>query len=233
MPTARQIKNQLGKLATAKRARINAWFFKTGKGGYGASDKFIGVAVPQQRKIAKQFKALGLTEIQKLLHSPIHEHRLTGLHILVNQYQRAEPTRQKKLCGFYLRHIQRVNNWDLVDSSAPYILGDYLLNRPRTILSRLSKSKSLWKRRIAIVSTFAFIKKNQFTDTLRIAKQLLSDKEDLIHKATGWMLREVGKRNQPELEKFLRQYAAKMPRTALRSAIEKFDSVKRKNYLKA
>jgi 3-methyladenine DNA glycosylase AlkD len=195
---------------------------------------FLGIVVPEQRKIAKKYKDLSLPEIQKLLSSKIHEHRMTGLFILVDKYKRADLNGKQEIFDFYLANarLRNINNWDLVDLSAPNILGDYLLDKDRKILYKLSVSKSLWERRIAILSTFAFIRTGEFGDTIKISEILLKDKHDLIHKAVGWMLREVGKRDQKVLERFLENNCQKMPRTMLRYAIEKLEDRKRKKYMK-
>ena len=207
-------------------------------GEYGHGDKFLGVAtVATQRGVAREFQALLLQEIAKLLTSAFHEIRFVALEILVMQYEAAAKLKdvavQKKICGFYLGHTARVNNWDLVDTSAPYILGDYLLTRPkeRRVLYHLVKSENMWERRIAVVATQKLIAAGQYEDTIKLAKILLPDTHDLIHKATGWMLREVGKKSVPTLEQFLKTNATKMPRTMLRYAIEKFPPQKRAAYL--
>lgn len=233
MPSLNQLKKELRKLADPKRAKVSRWFFKTGPGEYGAGDRFIGIKVPTQRSVAKKYNDLSLADIQELLKSKIHEHRLVALLILINKYKRSEALERKKIAEFYLKNAARVNNWDLVDLSCPNILGDYLLDKSRKALYELAGSKNLWQRRIAIVSTYAFIRERQFSDTLKIAKILLNDKHDLIHKAVGWMLREVGKRDRTVLEKFLRQYAGIMPRVMLRYAIEKFSQAERRSYLKS
>lgn len=230
-----QLKKDLQKLANPTKAKTALWFFKTGQGEYGEGDKFLGVSVPNQRTIAIKYKDLAITSLQSLLSSKIHEYRLTALFILVSQYNQAKKDGQKKkeIVDFYLKNTPNINNWDLVDSSAHYILGGYLLDEPdRKILYKLAKSTNLWEKRIAIISTLAFIRANQFDDTLRIAEVLLNDKHDLIHKAVGWMLREVGNRNLKVAEEFLQRYYRQMPRTMLRYAIEKFSENKRLSYLK-
>ena len=196
MPSLKQLKGELKKLANKKQAAILASFFKTGQGEYGAGDIFFGIKVPAQRIVAEKYYDLALSELQELLNSKIHEHRLIALLILLGQYKQAETQNRKRLVDFYLKNTKQVNNWDLVDLSCHYILGDYLLVKPRRILYQLAKSKNLWEKRIAIISTFAFIRKNEFSDTLKIVEILLRDEHDLIHKAAGWMLREVGKRDQ-------------------------------------
>lgn len=203
-------------------------FFKTGPGDYGAGDKFIGVVVPDQRKIAKKYKDLSLIDLQTLLDSPIHEHRLTALFILIFQFK-ASP---QKIYNFYLKNLKNINNWDLVDSSAPKIMGQYLKDKKnRDILYKLVKSKNLWRRRIAVLTTYTFIKNNDFKDCLKLSKILLNDDHDLIHKATGWMLREIGKIDLSVLLKFLDKNYKKMPRTMLRYSLEKLSETKRQYYL--
>jgi len=231
--TASIIRNKLQKLANPKIAEHSARFFKTGTGEYGEGDRFLGIRVPQQRKIAKKYRNLPLNEVRNLLQSDYHEERLTALLILVYRFPKADPDLQKKIYDFYLSNTDRVNNWDLVDSSAPKIMGPWLMNRPRDILFELATSKNLWERRIAIMATFHFIKQNDFEDTLKIADLLLDDPHGLIHKATGWMLREIGKRDEPLLESFLNPRYRNMPRTMLRYVIEKLPKNKRKAYLES
>lgn len=233
MSTASQVQATLQAVATPARAKASAWYFKTGPGQYGEGDVFIGVTVPEQRKIARQFRDLDLSEIAKLLESPIHEHRLTALEILVYQYRQADPGTKKALASFYHKHRAYVNNWDLVDGSAPQILGDYLTNHSRAVLRRLAASDSIWDRRIAVVTTSAWIRQGDPSDALKIIDMLMADKEDLIHKACGWMLREVGKSCGREvLEDYLKIRYKTMPRTMLRYAIEHFDQPLRQRYLK-
>ena len=221
------------KLANPKQAKLLQRFFKTGKGEYGEGDIFLGIKVPEQRKIAKKYPDLSLKEIQELLLSKIHENRLTSLFVLIEQYKKSDEKGKKEIFGFYLKNTKNINNWDLVDLSAPKIVGDYLLDKNRSILYKLAKSKSLWERRISILSTAAFIWNNEYKDTLKISGILLNDKHDLIHKGVGWMLREVGKRvSQEKEEEFLRKHYKKMPRTMLRYAIERFSEKKRKFYMK-
>lgn len=234
----RKITKALAQISNQQKALNCARFFKTAPGQYGAGDIFIGVTVPEQRKIARQFCDAPLTDLHRLLQSKIHEHRLTALHILVLQFQKAlkssEMSVARDLYQFYLEHTACINNWDLVDASAPYIVGDWLVNQPikeRRILHTLVYSENLWERRTAIVSTWMLIRNGQYADTLAIAKILLRDSHDLIHKATGWMLREVGKRDEATLIKFLDKHAPEMPRTALRYAIEKLTPRQRKLYL--
>ena len=228
---ARDVQRVLRKLANHKKAKLYAGYFKTGKGEYGEGDKFLGITVPVQRTVARQFADLPLSEIAKLLKSHVHEDRFTALEIL-----KMKPI-SKAIAAFYLKHTKYINNWDLVDTSAPYILGPVV---DRKILYKLATSKNLWERRIAIVTTQYFIRRGDFADTLKIAEILLHDSQDpvklrhgasLIHKATGWMLREVGNRDVKVLEQFLATHAPRMHRTMLRYAIEKFPQEKRKKYL--
>lgn len=225
-------KKALRKYASKEKKRVLSRFFKTGEGEYGAGDKFIGVVVPNIRKVANVYQGLSLSEIKKLLISKIHEERLLALLILVNKFTEAENIAQKSVIyKFYLGHTRYINNWDLVDISSHEICGKYLLNRPKNDLYRLARSGILWERRIAIVSTYRFIRNGQFKDTLKIAQILLKDSHDLIHKACGWMLREVGKQDLKALESFLKSHYKTMPRTMLRYSIEKFPEPKRRKYL--
>jgi 3-methyladenine DNA glycosylase AlkD len=231
LPTRKQVERALAAVASRKRAKALAWFFKTGKGEYGEGDRFLGVTVPAQRKIALKHLGLPLDGIAGLLASPIHEHRFTALEILVAQYARADNAGRSRIFAFYLRHAERANNWDLVDTSAPYIVGEHLKKRPRAVLGRLAASPSLWKRRIAIVSTLALIRHGEIDDALRIAEKLLTDRHDLIRKAVGWMLREAGKVSSPALLQFLRKHYPSIPRTTLRYAIERFPAARRRRIL--
>ncbi|OGD97460.1 DNA alkylation repair protein [Candidatus Curtissbacteria bacterium RIFCSPLOWO2_01_FULL_38_11b] len=226
-----KLRIELRALADSKRARILGRFFKTGKGQYGEGDVFLGVTVPQSRKLAKKFGDLKISEIKVLLKSKIHEERLVALLNLVDQFQSADDKNKKQIFDFYLKNTKYVNNWDLVDLTAEKIVGAYLLDKPKSILYKLAKSKNLWERRIAIVATYYFIKNNEFDDTLKIAKLLLFDNHDLLHKAVGWMLREVGKKDQRVLEKFLKENYKNIPRTTLRYAIERFGQKLRQAYL--
>lgn len=223
----------LKKLADRDRAKILQRFFKTGKGEYGDGDVFLGITVPQSRAIARKHKDLSFNDISKLLQSKIHEERLVALLILVHNFQIGDDTKKQQVFDFYLKNTKYINNWDLVDSSADKILGEYLLERPRDILVRLAYSNNLWERRIAIIATFQFIKKQkEYKWTFKIAEILLKDQHDLIHKATGWMLREVGKNiSQEAEEEFLKKHYKQMPRTMLRYAIERFPEKIRKTYL--
>ncbi|MCK5149736.1 DNA alkylation repair protein [Candidatus Pacearchaeota archaeon] len=217
--------------ANPEKAKILQGFFKTGEGEYGEGDIFLGVTVPQIRKIAKEYSGLNLIKIEKLLKSKIHEHRLTAIIILGEKYKKAKEEEKENIFNFYLNNSQNVNNWDLVDLSAPKIIGNFLLDKDKNILYKLVRSENLWEKRIAIISTFSFIRKEEFEDCLAISELLLNDKHDLIHKAVGWMLREIGKRNLEVEENFLKQHYKNMPRTMLRYAIEKFEEEKRKSYL--
>jgi len=227
-------RKELGSKANQEKAKVLQGFFKTGKGEYGEGDIFLGIVVPEQRKIAKKFADLELAELQKLLESKIHEERLASLFILVAKFKKAKENEKlrKEIFDFYLANTRNINNWDLVDLSAPNIVGNYLIDKDKSILFKLAKSKNLWEKRIAVLATFEFIRRNEFETTFRIAEILLNDNHDLIHKAVGWMLREIGKRDPEAEEKFLKKHYGKMPRTMLRYAIEKFDEKKRRFYLK-
>ena len=229
---AKEVINALKTLATEERRKVNEWFFKTGKGEYGYGDIFLGVTMPDIRRIAKKFsQEISLQELTELIQNPIHEVRLCALIILVNKYKKEN---SDKIYQYYMDHLTAINNWDLVDSSAPYIVGDYLYKHPEKskILIDFSHSENLWVRRISIVSTFTFIKNNEFNTTLEIAKLLLNDNHDLIHKALGWMLREIYKRDERIIKRFLRQNYAQIPRTTLRYAIERMDKEEKLLYLK-
>ncbi len=225
------LKANLKNLADRKRAKVSAWFFKTGKGQYGEGDIFLGITVPKMRETAKKYLDLSLRDIEKLLLSKIHEYRFVALVILVSKFDKSDEAGKRKIFEFYVKNAKNVNNWDLVDCSAPYIVGEYLQEKQKDILYTFAQSKNLWERRIAIVSTQAFIRKNKFGDTLAISEILLGDSHDLIHKAAGWMLREVGKKNQATLEGFLKKHYQKMPRTMLRYAIERLDAKKKQFYM--
>lgn len=230
--TLAEIRLDLRTHASEEKAAILRRFFKTGPGEYGEGDCFIGVQVPATRKVAKRHASIPLRQVRSLLNSPVHEERLLALLILVQKYGKADSTEQHALYEFYTAHTARINNWDLVDLSADKIVGAYLLSRKRTVLRRLARSNDLWERRIAIVATFHFIRHGQFEDTLAVAGLLLGDDHDLIHKAVGWMLREVGKRDQAAEERFLKCHYRIMPRTMLRYAIERFAEPKRQAYLR-
>jgi len=227
-----QLKKELKNLAKPKQAKILQRFFKTGPGEYGEGDVFLGIKMPIQRKVEEKYLNLSVSDLQKLLKDQIHEYRMVGLLILVGKYKQAGLKEKKELFNFYLKNTRNINNWDLVDVTCPNIVGDYLLDKPRYILYRLVKSKSLWDRRIAIISTFAFIRSNDLKDAFKLSAILLNDKHDLMHKAVGWMLREAGKKDQTALERFLNRHAKIMPRTMLRYAIERLSEPKRKFYMK-
>ena len=227
----KELRAELLELADAEIAAHSQRFFKTGPGEYGEGDQFIGIRIPVLRKLAKRHTDLSLDETADLLQSPIHEERLLALLILVYQFEKADTKEQKQIFDFYRQHLAQVNNWGLVDSSAHVMVGGYLRDRSRRWLHQMAKSKSLWRRRVAIIATYHFIKHDDFDDTLVISETLLHDKEDLIHKAVGWMLREVGNRDRPVEEAFLKRHYQDMPRTMLRYAIEKFPEVLRKKYL--
>lgn len=225
------VQEALRKMADPEVAESSTQFFKTGPGEYGEGDRFLGIRVPKVRKVARKFKQLSLEETERLLHSDYHEERLCALIILVNKSKKAEKDELKKVSDLYLGNTEYINNWDLVDTSAEHIVGAYLSDKDRSILYELAKSDNLWERRIAILSTFHFIKNDDFDDTLAIAELLLEDEHDLIHKATGWMLRETGKRNEQVLKRFLDEHISFMPRTMLRYAIEKLPESDRQKYL--
>jgi 3-methyladenine DNA glycosylase AlkD len=227
-----EIQDQLRALSDPAAAAFAARYFKTGPGEYGEGDVFLGLRVPAMHSLAKNHRDLQLDQILELLRSIFHEERLLALLILVKQAQRADEAGRKVIYDLYLGNTRFVNNWDLVDCSARTIVGGYLVNRSRKPLDRLARSRSLWERRISIIATHHFIRLGEFSDTLRIAERLLGDREDLIHKATGWMLREVGKRDESALETFLRSHLRSMPRTMLRYAIERFPEARRKAILR-
>jgi 3-methyladenine DNA glycosylase AlkD len=226
------IQTKLKQLASKEKAQILQRFFKTGPGEYGEGDIFIGVSVPELRKVSKKYFDISLKECGQLLSSKMHEERMLALLILMIKFTKGDETEKTKIYEFYLRKIKFINNWDLVDLSAHPIVGAYLIKRNKKILHDLAKSKNLWERRIAIIATFYFIKQGQFSETIKLSKTLLADKEDLMHKAVGWMLREVGKRDLKTEEAFLKEHYKIMPRTMLRYAIEKFPEEKRQKYLK-
>jgi len=228
------LEKELKRAADKKQADNLQRFFKTGPGEYGAGDIFLGIKLPAQRAIAERYVRLSLPDIAKLLRSEIHEHRMVALIILMDKYRVATPAAKKEIFEFYLAHTKGINNWDLVDLSACKILGDYLWHHPaeRRILMSLSNSANLWEKRMAIIATFVFIARGRAAETLVLAKKFLKEEHDLMHKATGWMLREVGKRvSEKKLLAFLDRHVKNMPRTALRYAIEKLDKAKQKYYL--
>ena len=226
------LRSKLRSVADPEKAKVLQRFFKTGPGEYGEGDVFLGIQVPLLRKFARENRDLDEPSLQVLLRSSVHEERMLSLLIFIQKYVRGTEEERKKIYDFYLVNTSFINNWDLVDLSAEHVVGHFLMSGSRRPLYQLAKSKSLWERRIAMLATFHFIKKHEFSDTLKIAEILLSDKEALIQKAVGWMLREVGKRDLEAEEQFLRKNYQKMPRTMLRYAIERFPEEKRKRYLK-
>ena len=227
-----EIRKRLRKLGNKERAEVSRRYFKTGPGEYGEGDIFLGIRVPELRKLAKTYRHLTLKDTTKLLQSPIHEERLLALLILIHIFSAGDESMKKEIFDLYLKNTRYVNNWDLVDTSAQHVVGAYLVYKSKKVLYDLAKSEDLWERRIAIMSTFHFIRQEEFSQTLKIAEILITDGEDLIHKAVGWMLREVGKRNLQVEEQFLKYHYKKMPRTMLRYAIERFPERKRQSYLK-
>jgi 3-methyladenine DNA glycosylase AlkD len=229
---------ELRRFANSENKKINEWFFKTGPGEYGFGDRFIGVKIPENREVARKFHNLSFTDLKKLLQSPVHEDRILALLILRPRFEmerkKGNRKEQERIFEFYLNLKDRVNNWDLVDVSAPYIPGPYVFDHPgrRKEVVALANSPSMWDRRIAILSTFYFIRQNRFSETLALARKYLNDPEDLMHKATGWMLREVGKRDIATLRRFLDQHAQRMPRTMLRYSIERMGVRERLKYMK-
>jgi len=227
-----EIQKKLAKLADPRRAIASQRFFKTGPGEYGEGDIFRGIRVPVLRRLSREYQAITLPEAEQLLRSSFHEDRLLALLLWVRLYSRGDRLMRRKIYSLYLKNARFINNWDLVDSSAEHVVGAFLWDKDRERLYQLAKSKNLWERRIAIIATFHFIKRGEFDETLKLAQKLLSDGEDLIHKAVGWMLREVGKRDQETQERFLKENYRQMPRVTLRYAIERFPNEKRQLYLK-
>lgn len=230
-----ELKKDIQSLASPEKAVILQRFFKTGKGQYSEGDIFLGIVVPEQRKLAKKYyQELDLDDVQVLLNSKIHEERLIALLILVLKYEKGDELLKEKVVKFYLKNTKNINNWDLVDLSAEKIVGAFFLNKDfadKTIIYELAKSDNLWERRIAMLTTFQFIKNKKLEDALKIAEILLNDKHDLIQKAVGWMLREIGKRDLEAEEEFLQKHYKTMPRTMLRYAIERLDEEKRRFYM--
>src|SRR3989338_6876824 len=229
----KSLKQELSSLANPTQAKLLQRFFKTGKGEYGEGDIFLGIKVPEQRKLAKKYSSFSLAEIKELIYSKIHEERLIGFLILTYKYPKSSNEDKEQIFNFCIQHSKQMNNWDLVDLTAPKIIGEFLINKEeeRKILYTFAHSENLWQRRISIISTFTFIRQKQFQDSLVLAELLLNDKHDLIHKAVGWMLREVGKKDLSLLESFLNKHCTHMPRTMLRYSIEKLPEEKRKAYL--
>lgn len=229
---AKTIIERMRKQGTSERARISQRFFKTGPGEYGEGDVFIGLTVPQVRVLAKELRTLSGGETLKLLHSPVHEARLLALLILIGAYDKGTEAARERIYGLYLKNTRWINNWDLVDCSAEHIVGAHVWTRDRSVLDTLAASTLLWERRIAILATFHFIRRGEFDATLRIVERLMGDREDLIHKASGWLLREVGKRDCAAEKDFLKVHGRTMPRTMLRYAIERFPEAERQGYLR-
>lgn len=227
----RQLQRRLDELADPATALTLARFFKTGPGEYGEGDRFLGIRMPALRKLAREFQSLSLKEIETLLHSAYHEHRLLALLLLVRAYERGDEQQRQRIYRLYLDNTKHINNWDLVDTSAGHIVGAHLSHRSRRPLTRLARSRSVWERRIAMLATFHFVKRGEFQPTLEIAEMLLNDSHDLIHKAAGWMLREVGKRDQSVATRFLDTHYPHMPRTMLRYALERLPARTRQRYL--
>ena len=227
-----KIRNKIKGLADKEKASHLQRYFKTGKGEYGEGDIFLGIRVPDIRRLVKEFRGIGIAEAEEFMKSKFHEERLFSLLVLVDLFKRGDDKIKKKIYSLYLRKTKFINNWDLVDLSAHDIVGGYILDKNRKVIYKLAVSNSLWERRISIISTYCFIRHQMFADTLKIAEILLKDKEDLIHKAVGWMLREVGKRNMEVEEVFLKKHYKSMPRTMLRYSIERFPEKKRLMYLK-
>lgn len=232
--TAACVFNELKAVASPEKALHLSRFFKTGPGQYGEGDRFLGVIVPQTRRIAKANKAMPFEALEELLKSPWHEARLCAFLILVYRFQDRKTTSEEKteIFRFYLKYIDRCNNWDLVDLTCKEVIGAYLIDKDRTVLYELAASEHLWSQRVAIVSTWAFIRQSDFTETLVLAEQLMTHKHDLMHKAVGWMLREVGKKDRETLTYFLERHAIKLPRTTLRYAIEHYPEPQRQYFLK-
>jgi 3-methyladenine DNA glycosylase AlkD len=230
--TSQKIQKYLRQFASKEKARVLQGFFKTGPGQYGEGDKFLGVVVPDIRRTVKEFGDAPLPEVLKLLRSSFHEERLLALLLMVQKFEKGDDDTRKRIYTLYLKNTKFINNWDLVDLSAPKIVGPWLDRSSRSLLYRFVRSKNLWERRIAILATFPYIRKGDFVDALALSETLLSDDHDLMHKAVGWMLREVGKKDVAALEGFLRKHHGHMPRTALRYAIERFPEAKRKKYLR-
>jgi 3-methyladenine DNA glycosylase AlkD len=231
--SAETIQRELARVANPEKAAFFPKFFKTGPGEYAEGDVFLGVTVPEQRKIARRYRDTPLAQVGELLHSKVHEHRFTGFLILVAQFEAADAPGRTRLFAFCREHLRGLNNWDLVDLVAPKLIGPYLAEHPelKPLLEQWARSQVLWERRIAVLSTLAFIRQGDLTDTLRLAELLLHDEHDLMHKAVGWMLREVGQRDLAREEAFLDRHATKMPRTMLRYAIEHFSPARRKHYM--
>lgn len=230
-PTLAALRADLRRRADPRRATILAGFFKTGPGQYGEGDRFLGITVPQLRALVREYRELPLADIDRLLHSAFHEERLLALLLWVERCRRGDHAERARIYAKYLKSTRYINNWDLVDLSAEHIVGRHLVDRNRRPLYRLARSRKLWERRIAMLASFHYIKRGDFGDALAIARLLLADAHDLIHKAVGWMLREIGKRDRERLEGFLRRHYRRMPRTMLRYAIERLPPARRRQYL--
>ncbi len=231
MSNSEQVKAELEKISDPDHAQKLQGFFKTSPGEYGEGDIFLGIRVPDQRKIAKKFRDMPLSDVLDLLQSKIHEHRLTALFILTDQFKKSDENMRQKIVDLYLKNTAHINNWDLVDSSAHKILGEWLVDKDRGLLYILAESDNLWERRISIISTFAFISREDLVDALALVKVLINDEHDLIHKATGWALREIGKKDESMLEEFLLEHYENMPRTMLRYSIERLPEERRRFFL--
>jgi len=233
MLSLQKLQKEIRLYTNPEKAKLLMQFFKTGKGEYAEGDVFLGIMVPTLRNIAKKFNKLPTSDVRSLLGSKFHEERLMALFILTYQFQNGDEKKRSEIFSLYLANTKHINNWDLIDLSAPKIVGDFLFQKGKgiAILKKLAQSHDLWERRIAVLATFQYIKYNSFKESLEIAEMLLHDKHDLIHKSVGWMLREIGKRNQSVEEEFLKKHAKEMPRTMLRYAIERFSEEERKKYL--
>jgi 3-methyladenine DNA glycosylase AlkD len=230
---ASELISRLSAMGDPEIAAHSQRFFKTGPGEYGEGDRFLGIRVPRLREEVKRFPKVALTEVLKLLRSPLHEVRLFALLLLVRQFEQGDEAKREAIYRHYLEHTRYINNWDLVDNSAPKIVGAHLQNRSRSVLSRLAGSESLWERRIGILACFHFIRCNDFADALMLCERLIDDQHDLIHKASGWMLREIGNRDGATARRFLKRHYRNMPRTMLRYAIEKYPPEERQRYLES
>jgi 3-methyladenine DNA glycosylase AlkD len=226
------LEKELQSLKNPEKIEIYQRFFKTGKGEYGEGDVFLGITVPTQRNVAKNYYELSLKEIKELLKSNIHEYRFTALVILVHQFKQGDENKRKKIYEFYIKNAKRINNWDLVDTSAPKIVGQYLVDKDKSNLYKLCTSKNLWEKRIAMLATYAFIQNKEFDDIIKLSKIYLNEKHDLMHKAVGWMLREAGKKDEKVLTNFLEKYSKVMPRTMLRYSIERLTKKQKEKYMK-
>jgi 3-methyladenine DNA glycosylase AlkD len=232
MTTLTQLITELENIGDPDRRKNLQRYFKTGKGEYGEGDIFLGLTVGDQRKIARKYRHLSLEDVTELLQNKIHEHRLVALLILVDKFGRGDQSKRKEIVELYLNNTKWINNWDLVDLSAHKILGEYYLDKPKNVLYELAESDNLWEKRISIISTFTFIRNESYKESLKIAEMLVNDDHDLIHKGVGWMLREIGKRDQAIEEEFLMKHHKTMPRTMLRYSIEKFEKEKKQFYMK-